>query len=130
MFFIIYFWIKNLNIFLIKQLLTWMYFGLLLVVVDTFWLSVGGGACYISGYILAGGGWWWIYFGWWWVVVDIFWLVVGGDGDGWWHSLAYPIFLYTGATIFVKIFLIFRYFISWIALENSVSEHSRSFCLH
>ena len=63
MFFIIYFWIKNLNIFLIKQPLTWIYFGLLLVVVDTFWLSVGGGACYVSGYILAGGGWWWMMVG-------------------------------------------------------------------
>ena len=45
MFFIIYFGIKYLNIFLIKQLLTWIYFGLLVVVVDTFWLLAGGGAC-------------------------------------------------------------------------------------
>ena len=38
------------------------------MVVDIFWLSLGGG------------GWCWIYFGWWWVVLDIFWLVVGGVG--------------------------------------------------
>ena len=57
---------KYLNIFLIKHLLTWIYFRLWLVVVDISWLSVGGG------------GWWWIYCGWWWLVVDIFWLVVGG----------------------------------------------------
>ena len=43
------------------------------VVVDIFWLVVGG-----SGYILASGGWWW-------VVVDTFWLVVGLGG--WWHNL-------------------------------------------
>ena len=80
MFFIIYFRTK----YLIKHLLTWMYFGLRWVVVD------GG------GYILAVGAWRWeIYFGWWWVVVDggeyimagggCWWVVV--DGDGWWHSL-------------------------------------------
>ena len=57
---------KYLNIFLIKHLLTWIYFGLLLLVVDILWLSVGGGDG--DGYILAGGGWWWKYFGWWWVV--------------------------------------------------------------
>ena len=34
---------KYLNIFHIKHLLTWIYFGLWLVVVDIFWLSVGGG---------------------------------------------------------------------------------------
>ena len=42
------------------------------MVVDTFWLSVGGGVlvgifCVVVGgvgYILDGGGWWWIYFGW------------------------------------------------------------------
>ena len=43
------------------------------VVVDIFWLVVGG-----SGYILASGGWWW-------VVVDKFWLVAGLGG--WWHNL-------------------------------------------
>ena len=48
------------------------------VLVDISWLVVGGG-----GYILAGVGWWWIYFGWCWVVVDIFWLVMGG-GECWW----------------------------------------------
>ena len=51
------------------------------VVVDIFWLVVGG-----CGYILAGGGRWWMVVGggeWWWVVVDIFWLVVG-DGGWWW----------------------------------------------
>ena len=56
------------NIFFKKHLLTWISFGLWLVV-DIFWLSVGGG------------GWWWIYFGWWgwwWVMVDIFWLMLGG----------------------------------------------------
>ena len=41
------FLIKNvgnvLNIFLIKYLLPWIYFGLWLVAVDIFWLSVGGG---------------------------------------------------------------------------------------
>ena len=46
------------------------FFGKWQVVVDIFWLVVGG-----SGYILTGGGWQW-------VVVDIFWLVVGGGG--WW----------------------------------------------
>ena len=46
MIFIIYFLLKNLNIFLIKHLLTWIYFGLLWVVVD--------------------GGWWL------WVVLDVF----------------------------------------------------------
>ena len=44
----------------------WEMFG---IVVDIFWLVVGG-----SGYILAGGGGWWWTFGWWWVVVD---------GGGW-----------------------------------------------
>ena len=53
------------------------FFGKWKVVVDIFWLVVGG-----SGYILAGGGCWW-------VVLDIFWLVVGGGGwwwiyFGWW----------------------------------------------
>ena len=80
MFFIIYFWIKNFNISLIKHLLTSIYFGLWWIAVDIFWLLVGGG------------GWWWIFFScgeWWWVVVDIFWLVVGGVGSwriylGWW----------------------------------------------
>ena len=67
---------KYLNIFLIKHLLTWIYFGLWLVVVDIFWLLVGG-------------GWWWIYFGWWWVMMrgggnvlaggGWWWMVVGGD---------------------------------------------------
>ena len=87
MFFIIYFRTK----YLIKHLLTWIYFGLRWVVVDIFWLQVGGG------------GWWWIYFSCRCMVVgDIFWLVVGGgeyiiagggwwwvvvDGGGWWHSL-------------------------------------------
>ena len=47
---------KCLNIFLLKPALTWIYFGLWLVVVEIFWLTVGGV------------GWWWIYFGWWWVV--------------------------------------------------------------
>ena len=71
------------------------------MVVDIFWLSVGGG------------GWRWIYFGWWWVVMDgvryilvgggwwwvmdIFWLVEGKgawwwvvvDGGGLWHTLVY-----------------------------------------
>ena len=41
------FLIKNvgnvLNIFLIEYLLPWIYFGLWLVAVDIFWLSVGGG---------------------------------------------------------------------------------------
>ena len=46
MIFIIYFLLKNLNIFLIKYLFTWIYFGLLWVVVD--------------------GGWWL------WVVLDVF----------------------------------------------------------
>ena len=46
------------------------------IVVDIFWLSMGGGE------------WWWIYFGWWWVVVGgggyildrggCLWGVVGG----------------------------------------------------
>ena len=62
---------KYLNISLIKHLLTWIYFGLWLVVVDMFWLLVDVG------------GWWWIYFGWWWMVVEILWLVVGG-GEWWW----------------------------------------------
>ena len=48
-----------------KPLLTWIYFGLWLVVVDILWLLVGGG-------------------GLWWAVVDIFGLVV--VGGGWWHS--------------------------------------------
>ena len=48
-----------------KPLLTWIYFGLWLVVVDIFWLLVGGG-------------------GLWWAVVDIFGLVV--VAGGWWHS--------------------------------------------
>ena len=53
------------------------FFGKWWVVVDIFWLVLGGG-----GYILADGGWSW-------VVVDIFWLVVGGGGyilagGGWW----------------------------------------------
>ena len=48
-----------------KPLLTWIYFVLWLVVVDIFWLLVGGG-------------------GLWWAVVDIFGLVV--VGGGWWHS--------------------------------------------
>ena len=48
------------------------FFGKWQVVVDIFWLVVGG-----SGYILTGGGWQW-------VVVDIFWLVVGGGGWWWW----------------------------------------------
>ena len=55
------------NMFLIKKVLAvggWWW-----VLVDIFWLVVGG-----DGYILAGGGWWF-------VVVDIFWLVV--DGGGW-----------------------------------------------
>ena len=41
------------------------------------WVVVG-----VSGYILAGFGWWLIYFGWWWVVVR-----GGGSilaGGGWW----------------------------------------------
>ena len=50
----------------------WSIFGWC-VVVDIFWLVVGG-----SGYILASGGWWW-------VVVDKFWLVAGLGG--WWHNL-------------------------------------------
>ena len=53
---------KYLNIFLIKHLLTWIYFGLWLVMVDIFWLSV------------VGGGWWWIYF-------DCWLVVVGGVGS-------------------------------------------------
>ena len=65
---------KYLNIFLIKPLLTWIYFGLWLVVVDIFELSVGGA------------GWWWIYFGWWWVAVG------GGRyflaGGRWWWMVA------------------------------------------
>ena len=40
------------------------FFGKWWVVVDIFWLVLGGG-----GYILAGGGWCQIYFGWWCVVV-------------------------------------------------------------
>ena len=56
------------------------FFGKWQVVVDIFWLVVGGG-----GYILAGDGWWW-------VVVDIFWLVMVGGGwwwtyFGWWWVL-------------------------------------------
>ena len=47
------------------------FFGWWWVVVDIYWLVVGG-----CGYILAGGGWWW-------VVVDMIWLVVGGGG--WWQ---------------------------------------------
>ena len=47
-----------------KPLLTWIYFELWLVMVDIFWLVVGGGR-------------------WWGMTVDIFWLVVSGDG-GWW----------------------------------------------
>ena len=54
--------------------------GLRWVVVDIFWLVVGGG-----GYILADSGSWGIYFGSWWVAVDIFWLAVGGSGC--WRSL-------------------------------------------
>ena len=50
------------------------FFGKWQVVVDIFWLVLGG-----SGYILTGGGWQW-------VVVDIFWLVVGGGG--WWWVVA------------------------------------------
>ena len=49
------------------------FFGKWQVVVDIFWLVVGGRGC-----TLAGGGCWWTYCGWWWVVVDIFWMVVGG----------------------------------------------------
>ena len=82
MFFILYFWMKNLNIFLIKYLLTWIYFGLWWVVVYIFWLSLGGG------------GWSWIYYGCRWVVdgsgyiLAGGWLVVSGGGyilagDGW-----------------------------------------------
>ena len=57
MFFIIYFWIKNINISQIRHLLTWIYFRLWWVVVNIFWLKVGGG------------GWWWIYIGGWWEVM-------------------------------------------------------------
>ena len=48
---------KHLNIFLIKRLLTWIYFGLWCVVVD--------------GLLVGGCGWWWTYCGggWWWVFV-------------------------------------------------------------
>ena len=75
MFFIVYFLIENLNIFLIKQLFAWIYFGLRWVVEDIFLLQVGGGGwCWIdfawwwvvlggAGYILAGGGWWWVVMG-------------------------------------------------------------------
>ena len=59
------------NIFPIKQPFTWIYFGLRWVMVDIFWLLVGGG------------GWWLTCFGWWWVVVDIFWVVVGDAGSCW-----------------------------------------------
>ena len=52
-------WLEILiNGFLIKEVLA--VGGSWWVLVDIFWLVVGGG-----GYILAGGGWWW-------VVVDIF----------------------------------------------------------
>ena len=85
MLFVIYFSIKNFNIFLLKQLLTWIYFGLC-----RWWWWIHFGCRwvvgYVSGYILRRGGWWWVYFGWWWVVVDIFWMVVGGDG--WWWVVA------------------------------------------
>ena len=46
---------KNLNVFLIKHL-TWIYFGLLWVVIDNFgcgWVAVDG-----DGYVLTF-GWWW-----------------------------------------------------------------------
>ena len=93
MFFIIYFSKKSLNIFLIKQLLTWIYFRLLLLV-NTFWLSGGAGACqwiYFDWWwvVLGGGGYTLAGDGCWWMVVNIFWLMVGGGGyilasGGWW----------------------------------------------
>ena len=70
MLFVIYFSIKNFNIFLLKQLLTWIYFGLC----RWWWIhfSCRWVVWYVSGYILRRGGWW--------VVVGIFWLVVGDGG--------------------------------------------------
>ena len=51
--------------------LTWIYFGLWWVVVDTFRLQVGGG------------GWWWIYFGCQWVMVDDGGHILAGGGWKW-----------------------------------------------
>ena len=75
----------------------WISFGWWWVVVDIFWLVVGGGGwrwTYFGWWwVLVDGGWWWTYFGcWWvvvdgggwlWVVVDIFWIVVGRGGLWW-----------------------------------------------
>ena len=76
------------------------FFGKWYVVVDTFWLVVGGGEYILAGVgwrwmVVGGSGWWWIYFGWWWVVVGGGGYILAGSGwwwlgvacGGWWHSL-------------------------------------------
>ena len=54
-----------------------MLVGLFWVVVDLFWVEVGGDRFILGdgrwrGVILECGEWWWVYFWWWWVVVLIF----------------------------------------------------------